>query len=89
MLHLDYAAIGRILRVQMREPVLKAAREIAAHVDLGSVTDAEVQVTPYTTDRAAAAVTIAHPAGTAMEAKHGTLRKAAAAAGYEVKSKKK
>jgi hypothetical protein len=32
-------------------------------------------------------VTVMHPAGLAMEAKHGTLKKAAAACGLEVKSK--
>lgn len=83
---LDYRAIGRILREEMRGPVDAAARDIAARVDVGSVTEAEVTVRPYTTDRAAAAVSIAHPAGLAIEAKHGALKKAAASVGLEVRS---
>lgn len=48
--------------------------------------DLPVDVEHYTTDRAAAAVTIAHPAGLAVQAKHGALTSAAAAAGLEVTS---
>ena len=84
---LDYAAIGRILREDMRKPIDELAAKIAANVDVGDVTDAEVVVTADTTDRAKAYVTIAHPAGMAMEAKYGTLKRAAAATGLEVVSK--
>lgn len=45
-----------------------------------------VTVDDYTTDRAASAVTITHPAGTAMQAKYGVLTRAAAALGLEVSS---
>lgn len=37
----------------------------------------------YTTDRAAGSVTLMHPAGVALEAKYGHLKKAAEAAGFE------
>lgn len=43
-----------------------------------------VDVSEFTSDRAAAAVTITHPAGLGKEAKYGTLSSAAAAAGLEV-----
>jgi hypothetical protein len=86
---LDWKAIEKILKVQMKKRVEDAAEAIAANVDVGSVTDAPVQVRSVVTtnmklNRARASVTIAHPAGIAMEAKYGTLRKAAAAAGFEV-----
>ena len=85
---LDHAGIAEILKVNMRGPVDAAAAAIAANVDVGSVTEAKVVTRSYTTDRAAAAITIAHPAGLRMELKHGTLRKAASAAGLTVKGKK-
>lgn len=85
-INLDYDEIGRILREDMREPINELAAEIAAKVDVGSVTDAPVTVLSATTDRAIAIVAIAHPAGDAIQAKHGALTKAAAACGYEVKS---
>jgi hypothetical protein len=46
-----------------------------------------VVVDQYTTDRRAASVTIAHPAGLAVQAKHGVLTRAASAAGLEVRAK--
>lgn len=46
-----------------------------------------VKVTANTTDRAHANVTITHPAGLAVQAKHGALTKAAAQAGLDVKGK--
>lgn len=45
-----------------------------------------VEVSVYETDRARASVTIAHPSGLAVQAKHGALTKAASSAGLEVKS---
>jgi hypothetical protein len=44
-----------------------------------------VEVTVYETDRARASVTIAHPSGLAVQAKHGVLTRAASAVGLEVK----
>lgn len=85
MIHLDYGAIGKILREDMRKPIDELAAQIASHVDVGNV-DAPVTVKSFTTDRAIAVIAIAHPAGRAIQAKHGALTKAAAACGYEVKS---
>jgi hypothetical protein len=53
-------------------------------VETGSVTEARVIVDDYTTDRAASAVTIAPPAGLPLQAKYGSLTKAAGSAGLEV-----
>jgi len=86
VVHLNFAAIGKILKEDMRGPVDEAAAQIAAKVDVGSV-NAPVTVEAFTTDRAVAVVAIAHPAGEAIQAKHGALTQAAAACGYEVKSK--
>jgi hypothetical protein len=46
-----------------------------------------VNVTERITDRAHATVTIAHPAGLAVQAKHGVLTKAASQAGLRVRGK--
>lgn len=87
-IHFDYKAIGEILRVQMRGPIDALAAKIASNVDVSNLTDAQVTVTPYETDRAAAAISIAHPAGLAQEAKYGSLRKAAAQEGLELQAMK-
>lgn len=47
--------------------------------------DLPVETNVYTTDRAHGIVQIRHPSGIAVQAKHGALTKAAAAAGLEVK----
>jgi hypothetical protein len=47
-----------------------------------------VEVTSYTTDRARSSVTIKHASGQAVQAKHGSLTKAAAQAGLDVRSKR-
>lgn len=44
-----------------------------------------VDVSVTTTDRAHARVTITHPAGAAVQAKHGALTKAAGQAGLDVR----
>lgn len=82
--HLDYEAVGRILKDTVRPLVTRVAAQVAANVDVPD--GVPVTVRPYTTDRAAAAVTIAHPSGVAEQAKNGALTKAAAAAGLEVTS---
>jgi len=86
MIHLDYAAIGKILREDMRKPIDDLAAKIASKVDVGDV-DAPVTVKSFETDRAIAVIAIAHPAGRAIQAKHGALTRAAAECGYEVKQK--
>lgn len=47
-----------------------------------------VTVTMVETDRAHASVTLAHPSGQAVQAKHGALTKAAAQAGLDVRGGK-
>lgn len=84
---IKYPGISEILKERMRGPIDDLARQIADRVDVGTVSDAQVIVRSYTTDRAAAAVSIAHPAGLAMQAKHGALTKAAASLGLEVRAK--
>jgi hypothetical protein len=84
----NQAAVSAILKKHMRKPVEAKAREIAANVDLGSVTEAKVEVVMLETDRAHALVVIAHPAGIAMQARHGALTRAATKAGMKVRRKK-
>lgn len=50
--------------------------------------DLPVTVTMVTTDRAHGIVALAHPAGEAVQAKHGALTKAAAQAGLDVRGRK-
>lgn len=72
----------------LAEKVADHARAIAPAVE-GVPGDIElpVRVDAYETDRARAEVWLAHPSGLAVQAKHGTLTKAASAAGLEVKPK--
>ena len=80
---LDRGGVAAILKGSASASMVNdAVGKIAANVDVPSggkvITDA------YTTDRAAGVVILAHPLGAAIEAKHGLLTKAAAAAGVEV-----
>lgn len=68
------------------------AHSVDANLKAQGITVAHGEAMPtkvdqYTTDRRAASVTIAHPAGLNVQAKHGALTKAAAAAGLEVRAK--
>lgn len=83
-IELDHDGIGAILR-SLRGPVTRVAAQVAAAVDVPD--NVPVLVRPYTTDRAAAAVTIAHPSGAAEQAKNGALTRAAARVGLEVTSR--
>lgn len=87
-IRLDHAGIAAVLKssgmaalvASAAEGVASSARqapELARH-------EARVEVSTGTTDRAAASVTIAHPGGLGMQAKHGTLTRAAGAAGLDV-----
>lgn len=76
-----------------QDAVRKAAEEIAGHVR-ANAPDVEgvpgdipmpVRVDYYKSDRSRATVWLAHPSGLAVQAKHGSLSKAASAAGLEVK----
>jgi hypothetical protein len=83
---LDRAGVGRILKSQdAAAMVARAAQKIASDAEASS--GMPVDVDEYTTDRAAATVVIAHPGGMAEQAKHGTLTRAAAAIGAEVRSR--
>lgn len=78
---LDYRGIGEVLKSQeMADMVTSAAKDIASKVSV----DAPVVVNDYTTDRQAAAVTIASDEGLTMQARDGALTKAAGAIGAEV-----
>jgi hypothetical protein len=84
---LDHDGIAELLKGgQIRALVDEAAQSVASNVTDVEVSDGEapVVVDSYTTDRAAASVTLAHAAGLALQAKHGTLTRAAGAAGLEV-----
>ncbi|ADG97631.1 conserved hypothetical protein [Segniliparus rotundus DSM 44985] len=95
---LDKQAVGELLKTRFGKLVDQAAERIASQVRSdpavialsatiteGSAQAEElVQVDAYTTDRQAAAVVLAHPAGLAVEAKHGVLTRAAKDAGLQV-----
>lgn len=79
----DPVGMDHIIKRQTRGLVDQAAANVAA----GVAVDAEVVVNHYTTDRAAASVTIRHPAALAWQAKNGVLTRAASAAGLEVRAR--
>lgn len=91
---LDRAAIGRLAESdEMRRLVAEAAEKVAENVREQGIRvegipgdiELPVKVTVYETDRARASVTLAHPAGLAVQAKHGALTRAASALGLTVK----
>lgn len=84
---LDHAGIEAVLKsAAVGSVVAELAEDVASRVYEVASDGEEIPVTTsrYTTDRAAAAVTMAHAAGLAKEARHGSLAKAAAASGLEV-----
>lgn len=93
---LDKAGLGVILKsAAMRKMTEDAAEQLAENVrDQGIQVGAfkgsgeielPVTVGTGTTDRADATVILAHPAGIAVQAKHGALTRAASALGLTVK----
>ena len=81
-LHLDYGAIGGVLRSDDVARIVRGkADEVAANLRNGGA--ARTFVEEYTTDRAAAAVNIVDW-NAAHELKYGDVFDAAAAAGLEV-----
>ncbi len=91
---LNSSGIANLLESpEMHRLVEKVADEIAYNVRGQGVRvegipgdiELPVKVSVTTTDRARATVVLAHPSGIAVQAKHGALTKAAAAAGLEVK----
>ena len=88
---LDRKGVGEILKVQAAPVINDTANLIANNVraDLIDEADVEVLVERYTTDRGAASVTIASARGMELQAKRGSLTKAAAALGLDIKSRTK
>lgn len=89
---LDRQGVGEILRGQEAADVVHDYAErirdiVDREVNDDSDDDIGVVTGSYTTDRAAADVTIEHPRGQELQAKHGVLTKAAAMVGLEVHSR--
>lgn len=90
---LDRSGIAELLKSpEVAAPLKSLGERVAGNVRAQGLTTGDgsalpVEVSSYTTDRAAVSVTITHAAGVAMQAKHGALTKAAAAAGLEVTKK--
>lgn len=83
-LKLDHAAIRQMISSRaFSDLVHDAALDIAAAVH-ASKPGSDVAVDRYTTDRAAASVTIRDVRGRIWQARDGVLTRAAAAAGLEV-----
>lgn len=95
---LDHAGIRALLNnAQVEAVTLEAANAVAENAraqgrrvgdrDGGPrEIDMPVEVSMYHTDRPHAVVVLAHPAGDADQAKNGTLTKAAAQAGLDVRA---
>lgn len=94
----DSGGYAEILKIQCRGAVDALAERIADNVRSQGIRvgdrdggaheyDLPVKVASATTDRAKAIVSIPHPSALAVQAKHGTLTKAAAAVGLKVKGK--
>lgn len=93
---LDHGGIGAMLRsTEMHRLIQDVTEQIAENVrdqgikvgdrDGGSREyDLPVKSDVITTDRAHGSVTLAHPAGIAVQAKRGSLTKAASQAGLKV-----
>lgn len=96
-IRLDHAGVAAILKsAEVAREVEKLAEKVASNVKAQGIKvgdrdggpreyDLPVTVSMTTTDRAHANVTLAHPSGNAVQAKHGALTKAAAEAGLEVR----
>lgn len=85
-------AIGEILKSEpVRADLLRLGHAVAEGIDARDSHGRQVPVMvgSYTTDRAAVGVTLAHPGGLPIEAKHGTLVRAASEVGLEVKARPK
>lgn len=86
-LRLDHPGIAEVLKSAPVASLIElAAESVASNVDEHARDGQPIRVLveTYTTDRAAAAVTMAHPAGLPIEAKRGSLARAASAYGLEV-----
>ncbi len=83
----DRKGISEILKKQTAGAINGLASQIHSQAQASVYSDVEVTMEPYTTDRAAASVTIADPRGLEMQARDGVLTRAAATLGLEVRSK--
>lgn len=84
-----------VLTVLKSQPVAVAVSSLAENVGENARLDAPilrhaapVKVEHYVSDRAASAVVITHPGGLGIQAKYGTLTRAASAIGLEVRNKR-
>lgn len=85
---LDHAGIAEILKSSgVRAVVSAAASSIASAVRSSEPEADDVVVDNYTTDRAAASVTVRDVRAKGWQAKNGLLTRAAASAGLEVRSR--
>ncbi|MDL9938685.1 hypothetical protein QSJ18_18215 [Gordonia sp. ABSL1-1] len=80
---LDRKGVSFILKNRCADAINALAESIAEQVR-DAHDDVEVEVDEYTTDRGAAAVTIADPRGRQLQASDGALTRAAARFGLEV-----
>jgi hypothetical protein len=84
---LDRAGVRQVLTEgPMRLLVDAVAEEIAAHLRDQVPAGVVVDVSRYTTDRAAAAVTVLDARAAGWQARDGLLTRAAAASGVEVRA---
>jgi hypothetical protein len=86
-LKLDSKGIGDLLKSrEVASAVMGAAKAVSSGIDEvahdGKAVPVELRA--YTSNRAVVAVTLLHAAGLGLEAKRGTLTRAASAAGLEV-----
>lgn len=93
----DHGGIGAILKSgEVRGAIEALTKRVAANVESQGITVGDrdggsheyalpVKSDVITTDRAHGRVVLAHPAGIAVQAKHGALTKAASQAGLEVR----
>lgn len=92
-IRLDSRGMEQMLKSSgVRKAVANAGKAVASRAVYTTRNGEEipVEVTDFTTstmrmNRAATAVSLAHPAGPAIQAKNGTLTKAASEAGLKVK----
>lgn len=85
---LDHRGIGETLKsVEMHGVIATVTNGVASKLR-GMEPDYPIEAKVVTTDRAHGIVSIAHPAGMAVQATRGSLTKAAAQAGLEVRSQR-
>jgi hypothetical protein len=82
-LHLDYAALGAVLRSPAVAGLVRAQAE-AVRANLAAA-GLLAEVETYTTDRPVAAVTVRSPRARGLQVRDGVVTSAASAAGLEVR----